>query len=87
MVINVFRRSPLLLIYILYMLIGCITLWGNIRIIMLSKKLKKHDDTEIVSKKISGKIWVTNMIIFSGQITALVITIIVLSTYLNISKF
>lgn len=50
---------------------------------MLSKKLKKHDNTEIVSKKISDKIWVTKIIIFIGQITILVIAIIMLLIYAN----
>jgi Mn2+/Fe2+ NRAMP family transporter len=87
LVINVLRRSPHLLLYILCIIYGCISLWGNIRIMILSKKLKKHDNTEIISKKISDKIWVTNIIIFIVWITVLAIIIIVFLTYYNISKF
>lgn len=68
------------------MLTNCIILWGYIRLIKISKKLKKHDDAEIVSKKTSDKLWVTNIIILIGWISLLVITIIGSLIYVNSFK-
>lgn len=82
---DVLRGFPLLL-KLLYILTNCIILWGNIRLIKISKKLKKHDDTEIVSKETSDKLLVTNIIIFIGWISVLVITLVGSLIYVNSFK-
>lgn len=85
MVGNVFRGYPHLL-KLLCILTNCIILCAYIRHIKISKKLKKYDDTEIVNKKTSDKLWVTNIIILIGWITLLIITIIGSLIYVNNAK-
>ncbi len=79
---DILREFPVLL-ELLSLLIYCIILWGYIRHIKISKKLKKHDDTEIVSKEILDELKVANRLIIIGFITVIVFKIIGILIYIE----
>ncbi|MCT4510012.1 MAG: hypothetical protein N4A48_14875 [Tepidibacter sp.] len=54
----------------------CIILWGCIRHIKVSKKLKEQDGTEIVSKKTLDELKAAKRLILIGFITVIVFRII-----------
>ena len=73
---DILREFPVIL-PILYLLTSCIILWGfTIKVIEMLKKLKKHDDTEIVNKETLDKLKVANILIAIGFIVQLVLGII-----------
>ncbi|MEG0773874.1 hypothetical protein [Clostridium sp.] len=62
---------------ILRVLTSCIILWGlTIKVMERLKKLKNHDDTEIVNKKTLDKLKTANILIAIGFIVQLVFGII-----------
>lgn len=73
---NMLREFPVIL-PILCLLTSCIIFWGfMIKVIERLKKLKNHDDTEIVNKKTLAKLKVANILIVIGFIVQLVLGII-----------
>jgi hypothetical protein len=72
----ILREFPVIL-PILRLLTSCVILWGFIiKIIEMLKKLKKHDDTEIVNKETLDKLKAANILIVIGFIIQLVLGII-----------
>lgn len=73
---DILREFPVIL-PILRVLTSCIILWGLIiKVIEMSKKLKKHDDIEIVNKKSLEKLKAANILLAIGFIVKLVLAII-----------
>lgn len=73
---DILREFPVIL-PILCLLTSCIILWGFIiKVIERLKKLKSHDDTEIVNKKTLAKLKVANILIAIGFIVQLILGII-----------
>ncbi|EQB85822.1 hypothetical protein J2Z44_004234 [Clostridium punense] len=73
---DILREFPVIL-PILCLLTSCIILWGFIiKVMDRLKKLKSHDDTEIVNKKTLAKLKVANILISIGFIVQLVLGII-----------
>ncbi|MPM61285.1 hypothetical protein SDC9_108143 [bioreactor metagenome] len=73
---NILREFPVIL-PILCLLASCIIFWGFIiKVMERLKKLKNHDDTEIVNKKTLAKLKVANILIAIGFIVQLVLGII-----------
>lgn len=59
---DILREFPVIL-PILYLLTSCITFWGfTIKVIEKLKKMKKHDNIEIVNKEILDKLKVANIL-------------------------
>lgn len=72
---DILRDFPVIL-PMLYLLTSCIILCGSIiKAIEISKKRKKHDDTEIVNKETLYKPKVANILIAIGFIVQLVLGI------------
>lgn len=73
---NILREFPVIL-PILCLLTSCIIFWGfMIKVMERLKKLKNHDDTEIVNKKTLAKLKTANILIAIGFIVQLVVGII-----------
>lgn len=79
---SILREFPVLL-KLLSLITYCIILWGYIRHITISKKLKKYDETEIVSKETLDKLKAANILIIIGWITAIVLGIIGVLIYIE----
>jgi hypothetical protein len=79
---DILRKFPVL-IELLSALTYCVIIWGYIRHIKLSKKLKKQDGTEIVRKEILDELKVANRVILIGFITVIVIRIIGVLIYIE----
>ena len=79
---DILRGFPVL-IELLSLIPYCILLCGCIRHIKLSKKLKKQDGTEIVSKKTLDELKVAKRLILIGFITVIVFRIIGVLIYIE----
>lgn len=79
---DILREFPVL-IELLSALIYCVIIWGFIRHIKLSKKLKKQDDTEIVRKETLDELKAANIVILIGFITVIVFRIIGVLIYIE----
>lgn len=72
---DILRGFPVIL-ELFSLLTYCMILWGCIRSIKVSKKLKKQDGTEIVRKETSNELKAANRLILFGFITVIVIRMI-----------
>jgi len=79
---DILREFPVIL-ELLSLIPYCIILWGYIKHIKISKKLKRHDDTKIVSKETLEELKVANRLIIIGFITVIVLRIIGVLIYIE----
>ena len=72
---DILRECPVLL-ELLSLLTYCVILFGSIMYVKISKKLKKQDDTEMVSKETLDKLKIARRLIIIGTVTVIVLRII-----------